>query len=169
MLSLLWYVYPGFSWSVESVIRNFVTFVVLDFLIVDCGISSAAYFCLNKWGLEWRSYRESRQSVEWRFCLDAFCNGNVAIISDFMVGYFLVHALEVAFDRNWVTTILLPNTVLFGAVGHCLYIFVESLNVLPFIKRLNAMHFLMPVIVGYVISVIFGWKPAITWISTHFV
>ena len=167
ILMLFYYVYPEFPFSVRSVLWNFSTVFVRDFLLLDCAVATLTYFCMNRWGLAVRPHREFRQDVEWRSCLDAFSNGGVAMIWDFVIGYFFVHSLEVAF-QSWFTAVLLPNTVFFFAIAHFLYMFVGTLNVLPFITKLTFGHFLVPTVCGYVLSLIFSWRIPLKVMSLHF-
>lgn len=167
-LSLIYYVFPDFHFSGSSIFWNFMTFVILDFIVLDCLVSSVIYVYLNKWGLAERSYRESRQDVDWIFCLDAFCNGCAAMICDFMGGYVIIHTLELLFKDMSFFTVFLPNTLFFAGIWHSVYLFIETLNVLPFIKKLNYVYFVVPLICFYILSVILGWKLPHKWLALHY-
>ena len=167
VLALFWYVYPDFPFSMRSLLWNLYSIFVIDFLALDCLFATVTYFCMNRWGMAVRPHRELRQDVEWRFCLDAFSNGYVAMICDFGIGYFFVHWLEVVIE-NWVTSVLLPNTLFFVALAHFLFLFVGTLNVLPFITKLNFLHFLVPTVCVYVMALVLGWRIPIKLVSTHF-
>lgn len=159
VLLLVWYIFPGFHLSLKLILLNEIQFVGFYFLIF--GILSASIFStfLNKFGLASRSYRESRQDVEWRFCFDAFCNGYVALIADFFFGYPIIYLVSLIFN-NYFFTLFLPNTLLCIAACHFLYLFVQTLNVLPFIKRLPTPIFFIPVIIIHLLSLVFGWPIA---------
>lgn len=162
-LLLVWYIFPGFHPSFKSIILNEIQFVAFDFIILGVLCASIFSTFLNKFGLANRSYRESRQDVEWRFCFDAFCNGYVAIIIDFLIGYPIIYLISLIFP-NYFFILFLPNTLLCIAVCHSLYLFVQTLNVLPFIKRLPFPLFFVPVILVYTLSLIFGWSIARGWV-----
>jgi hypothetical protein len=166
--SALWYVFPEFRLSLKSLVMNVVTFAIRDFLIIGWSVSFFVSLALNRFGLAMRSYRESHQDVERRFCFDAFCNGMVAFLVDFMFGYFFLHILERLFPTNRVIQVFLPNTLFLGTTIHFLYLFVGTVNVLPFIKRLRIAYLAIPAICLYVLSLVFGWKVAFRCIASHF-
>jgi hypothetical protein len=166
--SILWYVFPEFPFSFKSLLINILTFAVRDFLIIGWSFSFIVSLILNRFGLAMRSYRESRQDVERRFCFDAFCNGAVAFLTDFMLGYFVLHICERLFSSNRIIQLFLPNTLFLLTTIHFLYLFVGTVNVLPFIKRLRIFYFAIPPICLYVLSLIFGWKIAFWCIASHF-
>jgi hypothetical protein len=92
----------------------------------------------------------------------------VAFITDFMVGYFFLHILEAILPANRFVQLFLPNTLFLLTTIHFIFLFVGTLNVLPFIKRLRTVYFAIPSFCLYVLSLIFGWKVAFRCIASHF-
>jgi hypothetical protein len=168
LLSLLWYLFPEFHFSWHSIVANFFTFIVRDFFISGLALSFLVCTLLNRCGLAMRSYRESHQDVERRFVFDAFCNGVVAVIVDFMAGYFIVHIFERWFRANRIFQLLVPNTLFLGTFVHFIYLFVGTLNILPFIKRVPTLPFALPALGVYVLSLVFGWQLPFKCVASHF-
>jgi hypothetical protein len=167
-ISLLWFVFPEFPFSLKSVLFTFFACFVRYFVFAGAAVSFVVCWLLNKFGLAVRSYRESHQDVEWRFCFDAFCNGTVAFMFDFLVGHFFVHIFELLFPEKWVVAFAIPNTLFLTMVIHFIYLFVRTLNVLPFIKTVRVLHFAIPPICIYIFSLIFNWKVPAKCLAAHF-
>jgi hypothetical protein len=53
-------------------------------------------------------------------------------------------------------------------VIHFIYLFVRTLNVLPFIKRVRVVHFAIAPICIYILSLIFNWKLPMKCLAAHF-
>ena len=167
VLSFVLLILPGFQFSAENIFIAILQLIGINFIIFGLLASFLFTKFLNKFGLASRSYRESRQDVEFRFCFDAFCNGYTAIIADFLVGYPIIYLIGLVFS-NSLFTLILPNTLLCFAGCHFLYLFIQTLNVLPFIKKLPYLLFWVPVILTYVLSMIFHWPIVRGWIFCLF-
>ncbi|OHT05411.1 hypothetical protein TRFO_26895 [Tritrichomonas foetus] len=167
ILSFIWYVFPKFHFSIHILITNLFQYIVRDYVLFGALTATLFSMFLNKFGLAVRSYRESRQDVEWKFCFDAFCNGYVALIFDFFLGYPVIYLISLIFP-NWFFTLFLPNTLLCISACHFLYLFIQTLNVLPFIRRIPYVIFFVPVFFVYFLSLVFGWPMARMWILGNF-
>lgn len=167
IFSLIWFIFPSYKLTLNNFCACLITFVGFDFIIVGIALATIFWWGLNKWGIASRSYRESRQDVEWKFCIDAYCNGYVAVIIDFLFGYPIFHILSIAIP-NYFFTYFVPNTLIVFAAAHFTFLFIESLNVLPFIKRRNFVLYMIPIVIIYVLSLAFQWPIAIGWINLHF-
>ena len=166
-LSFVWYIFPGFAFSLDVVVVSLLKFVIKDYILFGLATATLFSLFLNKFGLAIRSNRESRQDVEWRFCFDAFCNGYAALILDFFAGYPILYAIGMIFPSTFFE-LLIPNTLLMIAACHFLYLFIQTLNVLPFIRRLSYPVFFVPVVLVYLLSLVFGWPIARGWILYNF-
>jgi hypothetical protein len=124
---------------------------------------------LNRWGLAIRTFRESRQDVELAFVFDAFCNAYVPYLVDFLFGYFFIHIFENVFKTYWIFSILLPNSIFIFTFLHSSWILIESLKVLPFVKRPNFAYVSATLGVIWLFSLVFRWRLARTLIGLHFV
>lgn len=167
-ISLVWYLFPEFKLSLKSLLFTLFVCFIRHFLMLGLIVSFLVCALLNKYGLAVRSYRESHQDVDWRFCFDAFCNGTVAFIFDFLIGHLIVHFGEIYCPQNWLFAFFLPNSLFLAMSLHFIYLFVGSLNVLPFIKRLRTVHFAIGPICAYVLSLICRWRVPVKCLSIHF-
>jgi hypothetical protein len=165
---LVWYLFPEFKLTLKSLLFTLFVCFIRHFLTLGVTVSLVVSALLNKFGLAVRSYRESHQDVDWRFCFDAFCNGTVAFIFDFLIGYLIVHIGEICWPQNWFFAFFLPNSLFLAASLHFIYLFVGTLNVLPFIKRLKTVHFAIAPICGYVLSLICRWRVPMKCLSLNF-
>ena len=169
MISIIfWFIFRVIPFSFNTFFRGMLSFLIIDFGIICSIVSTIFWKCLNKWRIVTHSYRESRQDVEWKYCADAFHNCMVAIIFDFIYCFPIVSVLSKLSKSSPLFSYFIPNSLLCISFCHGIYLMISSFNVLAFVKRMNPLYFIVPVLILFSIFFALRFDFVSYWISFHF-
>jgi hypothetical protein len=165
-ISLLWYLLPLTPYSITALFRSFFTFIGFDFYFLGVSVSTILWVCLNKWGKGPLGPRRTDEDIEWTFCFDVYCNSFLAIIVDIDIGFVAVSLLS-ALSSRWVFRVLLPNFVLLVGGIHFVILAVPLILVVPFVRKFGIVPFAAPIVVLFVLSLLFSVEGGRRWLSFH--
>lgn len=164
---IIWFIFRIVPASFKSFLYASVSYVLFDFGILCLIISTLFWKCINKWRIITHSYRESRQDVELKYAVDAFHNGMAAFIFDFIACYPLLSIIP-KITKSQILEYFIPNILFCIALCHGMYIMVSSFNVLAFVKRMNPLYFIAPLVLVCILMIAMKVNFAQFWISIHF-
>ena len=164
----IWFLFRLIPFNFQTFISGLFSYIIIDYGVIGSLISTVFWKCLNKWRIITHSYRESKQDVEWKYCADAFHNGMVAVIFDFVYLFPLLSLICKIHKSSVLLNYFLPNSLFCIAICHGIYLMISSLNVLAFIKRMNYMYFIAPVFMLFIILFTLRIDIVSFWISYHF-
>ena len=171
-ISIFWFILPFTPYSMRCFFQSLISFVLIDFILLGIIFASLVCYCLNKWGKSQSvSSHASDQDVEWKFCFDCFTNSFVAIIADIDCAFIIVYILRkilISLNKVFFAKIFLPNFLFFIAYTHFTILFIQCIQVLPFIKRMNFIIYCVPLFLFFMLSIAFSFPLFDIWISLHF-
>lgn len=180
--------------SVWDIIKLVVTMVVIDFYVSGAVIATISWIVANKlFNPSFSVYtaftsasRLNINYIDWAFCFDIHCNSFLVIwCLLYLIQFFLLPVLTI---KDSFLSILLGNTLYFGAVGHYFVVTFYGFNSLPFVSssyytrgssaattnpaRILQMTILAGVIpvlaVAWLLSVLFRFNVAYTMVHNYF-
>lgn len=166
-ISVLWYFLPLTPFSTATLVRSLLSFVVFDFFVVGLVISTALWYCVNRWGKAPISPHSTEEDIGWKYCFDVFCNAFVTVMINVDLG-FVVYAVLRCFSHGWFVRVFLGNTILMVGLVHFIVMTLSFILVIPFVTRLDVILFIAPVLVAYVLSLLFSVDGGKRWMSFHF-
>ena len=166
-IAFLWYFLPLTHYNFSTLFRALLTFVGFDFYIIGALFSVTIWFVLNRFWKAPSSFHTPEQDVEFRFCFDVFCNSFVAFLVDIDFGFIIAQSLR-SLTTHWFVSIFLTNTLFAVAMIHFIILAVPCVLILPFINKFGIMPFILPVVIFYLISIVFSINFGNIWMSFHF-
>ncbi|OBA23305.1 UNC-50 protein [Metschnikowia bicuspidata var. bicuspidata NRRL YB-4993] len=180
--------------SVWDIVKLVVTMVVFDFYVSGAVIATIAWIVSNKlfnpsfsvFTAFLRASRLNINYIDWAFCFDIHCNSFLVIwCLLYLVQFFLLPILTI---KDSFLSMLLGNTLYFGAVGHYFVVTFYGFNSLPFVSnsyytrdasstttnpaRILQMTILAGVIpvlaIAWLLSVLFHFNVAYTMVHNYF-
>jgi hypothetical protein len=165
--AVIWYFLPLTTYSIKTLVRALLSFVCFDFYIIGTIFTTIIWFVLNRFWKAPNSFHTTEQDVEYRFCFDVFCNSFVSVLVDVNLGFILMQTLRKLIG-GWVVCVFLTNTFFTASMIHFVVLAVPNILILPFIKKFGIMSFIIPILVIYVISIIFSIDIGSIWMTFHF-
>jgi hypothetical protein len=153
-VSLVWYLFPTTPYSVGSLFRSFATFFLFDFVFVGLLTATLLWFCVKR-------------LLEWRYCIDIYCNAYVAIIFDVDFGFLALSVLS-WISQRWIIRVFLPNTLLLVGAIHFVVLAVSLVMMPSFIERFGIVRFVGPMVIVWIISLVFSLEIGRGWLAFHF-
>lgn len=166
VIALIYYILPITNYSLRTLFKLIFSFVGIDYVIIGLIVSTALWFYLNKWGKAPQTLHSTNQDVEWRYCVDVYCNGFVAIMVDINLGFLIITLIR-HFSSSWFARIFLPNTVIAVGIINFIILAVPCLMILPYINKFGIAPFALPVLLIYIISLIFSINLGDIWVNVH--
>ena len=166
-VALIWYFLPLTRYNLGTLVRSLLSFICFDFYIIGALFTTLLWFILNRFWKAPNTYHTTEQDVEYRFCFDVFCNSFVAILVDIDCGFLVIQSLR-SFTQNWFVSIFLSNTLFAGALIHFVILCVPCILILPFLNKFGIMSFVFPIVILYIISIIFSINLGNYWMLFHF-
>ena len=171
-ISLFWFILPFTPYSMRCFFQSIISFVFIDFVFIGVLFASAVFLCLSKWGKSQSvSSHASDQDIEWKFCFDCFTNSFVAIIADIDFAFIVIYIIRkilFSVSKVFFAKVFLPNFLIFIAYTHFTILFVQCIQVLPFIKRMNFIIYCIPIFLFFMLSIAFSFPLFDIWMSIHF-
>ena len=172
VVAIFWYIMPFTPYSLRCLIKSLLSFLVIDFFLQGVILASATYVSLTKWGKAQNIPSHfSDEAIEWKFCFDCFANSFVAIIVDIDISFIIVLIIRKVMShlkKAYFARIFLPNFLIFIALTHFTILFIQCLQVMPFIKRMNYLIFCVPIFILFMISIAFSIPLFDLWFKCHF-
>ena len=166
-VAILWYFLPLTKYNLSVLIHSLISFVGIDFFLIGGIFSVIVWFVLNRFWKAPNTYHTTEQDVEFRFCFDVFCNSFGTILIDINCGFIIMQSLR-SLTNNWFISIFLTNTLFTAALIHFVILAVPCILILPFINKFGIMPFVLPIVLCYVLSIIFSINFGDIWMSYHF-
>lgn len=122
-----------------DILRLIFTMVVFDFYVSGLVVSTVLWVLSNKLfnpdfsftSLYLQSTRYNVNYIDWGFCFDVHCNSFLIIwCLLYLVQFFLLPVLTI---KESFLSMLLGNTLYFGAIGHYFVVTFYGFNSLPFV------------------------------------
>lgn len=177
--------------NVWDILKLIVTMVVFDFYVAGVCIATASWFLTNRlfntlFGVSLAFSSTARYNVnyiDWGFCFDVHCNSFLIIWSLlYLLQFFLLPLLTI---KKSFLSLLLGNTLYFGAVGYYFIITFYGFNSLPFVGSLHNSRSLgsnpakvlqmiilagvLPILaIGWVASIMFRFNVAYIMVDNYF-
>jgi hypothetical protein len=163
--AVLWYLFPGTPFRIATLARAIATFLLFDFFFVGLVAATALWLCLNRWGRASGAHRADEE-IEWRYCVDVFCNAYVAVIVDIDLGFLVVAALSWV-SKAWFVRVFLGNTVLLIGGIHFVILAVPLILTIRSVKKFGIGIVAAPMFALWLLSLLVSFEGGRRWLRFH--
>lgn len=178
----------AYSPSAWEIIKLTVYMVMVDFYLTGVVIASIFWLVMNwtynnTFAMMGDASRFNVNYIEWGFCFDIHCNSFIVIwLSLYLLQFILLPVLTI--EKSF-TSLLVGNSLYFGAVGHYFIVTMYGFTSIPFVGNLytganeesshekllqrGLLFGILPLLaIGWLLTVVLGINVATVMVKTYF-